>query len=227
MPASRHPSRTSSATPLHTAFLSLLPRVQTHARIAFRDIRCPAQKEEVIQEVVALAWRWFLRLHERGKDVSRFEATFVTLVARAVRSGRRVCGQEPARDVLSPTAQRRHDFRIEALMMPRPAHDGRYAPPRGRQHRDAIAERLRDNTLTPVLDQVQFRVDFPCWRATFQGRDRRVLDQLMRDERTSDVARRFGLSPARISQLRGQFRASWAAFCDGPTKIAGMERASA
>ena len=226
MPPSPHPLNSPPAA-LHAAFLALLPRVQTHARFAFRDVRCPARKDEVVQEAVALAWKWFLRLHERGKDVARFEATFVTLVARAVRSGRRVVGVEPAKDVMSPVAQRRHGFAVRGLTTARPAHDGRYSRPHGQRDQDAYEERLQDNTRTPVPDQAAFRVDFPAWRATLRGRDRRVLDRLMRDERTSDVARVFGLSPARVSQLRRRFRASWAAFCDGPTGLPGRERASA
>jgi hypothetical protein len=35
----------------------------------------------------------------------------------------------------------------------------------------------------------------------------------MQDERTLDLAERYGLSPARISQLRREFMDDWLLFC--------------
>jgi hypothetical protein len=58
--------------------------------------------------MVALLWHWHLRLAQRGKDVTRFPSALASFAARAVRSGRRVYGQEKDKDVLSPLAQTRH-----------------------------------------------------------------------------------------------------------------------
>ena len=63
-------------------------------------------------------------------------------------------------------------------------------------------------------EQVAFRVDFPNWLASLSERDRRVVEQLILGERTRDVARRFGISPGRVSQLRREFHLAWLAFCD-------------
>src|SRR5262245_35303180 len=63
---------TSTTAALHKQFLPLLTRVQRHAEVVFRRIRWSHLKEELTAEAVALAWRWFLRLVERGKDVSAF-----------------------------------------------------------------------------------------------------------------------------------------------------------
>src|SRR5690242_15354334 len=71
-------------------FLTLLPRVELQGRIFFRHIRCPHKKADLLQEMRSLAWKWFVRLHQRGKDATEFVATFVTLLARAVNSGRRL-----------------------------------------------------------------------------------------------------------------------------------------
>src|SRR5262245_39967284 len=136
---------------LHARFLRLLPRIETHARIFFRGIRCPVKQADKVQECIALAWKWFLRLSEQGKDVFAFPMAFVALVARAVRCGRRLCGQERSRDVLSPLAQQRHRFRVELLpASTRSTHEQLYATPHGQALLDAYEERLRDNTLTPV-----------------------------------------------------------------------------
>jgi hypothetical protein len=78
---------------------------------------------------------------------------------------------------------------------------------------EVIDEALHGNVETPVLDQVMFRCDFPAWRRTRCERDRRLLDDLMLGERTQDVARKFGLTPGRISQLRREFHADWQRFC--------------
>src|SRR5215469_11837317 len=97
---------------LREQFLALLPRIELHARITFRGVCCPGRRADAIAEAVALAWKWHVRLAERGKDVRQFPAAFAALAARAVRSGRRACGQEKSKDVLSPVAQRKQGFRV-------------------------------------------------------------------------------------------------------------------
>ena len=90
---------------LQEQFLALLPKLHTHAAIYFRGIPCPDRKADTINEMIALAWSWFLKLQEKGKDITQFTMVFVYLVAKAVHSGRRICGQEKSRDVLSRLAQ--------------------------------------------------------------------------------------------------------------------------
>ena len=43
-------------------FLSILPRIAKHGHIYFRHLRCPNRKEDAIQEMTCLAWKWFVRL---------------------------------------------------------------------------------------------------------------------------------------------------------------------
>jgi hypothetical protein len=69
---------------LHARFVLLLPRIELHGRIYLRHLRCPHKKADAIQEMRALAWKWFLSLIERGKDPADFVATFVGFLARAV-----------------------------------------------------------------------------------------------------------------------------------------------
>ena len=145
---------------LHVRFLRLLPKIETHARIHFRGVRCPVKQEDRVQECVALGWKWFLRLAERGKDVFQFPMAFAAMVARAVKCGRRLCGQERARDALSLLAQQRHGFRVGSLpTSTRSSHEELYATPQGQAQLDAFEERLRDNTITPPPDAAAFRVD--------------------------------------------------------------------
>jgi hypothetical protein len=186
---------------LQARFLALVPRIEKHARIYFRDVRCAARKADCIAETLAVAWKWFLSLVQRGKDVTQFVSTFASLAARAVRSGRRVCGQENSKDVLSPTAQRRHAFEVKSLSS------------EGREYDDILEEALHDNVRTPPPEAATFRIDFPQWLTSWSLRDRRLIADLMVGERTLDVARKYRLSPSRVSQLRRQFCDDWATFC--------------
>jgi hypothetical protein len=145
-------SRTPDPAPeeLHARFLSILPRIELHGRVYFRHLRCPHQKEDAVQEMAALCWKWFVRLAARGRDATRFPGALATFAARAVRSGRRVCGQEKAKDVLSPLAQQRQGFAVGKL----PACSTLNGSP--------LEEALRDNTRSPVDEQAAFRLDFPA-----------------------------------------------------------------
>ena len=197
----------ASPDPLHAGFLVLLPRVEAHARVAFRDLRCPVRREEALAEMVALCWLWFVRLRRRGEDPSAFPSALATFAARAVRSGRRLCGQERGKDALSPLARQRHSFAVSSL------------PQASTLDGNPLDEALHDNTQTPVPEQVSFRLDFPAWLATLSDRDRRLALDLMRGERTQDVAARYGLSPPRVSQLRRQFLDGWGRFCGDRAEV--------
>src|SRR5262249_42379057 len=116
-----------SACELHAAFLLILPRIETHARIWSRHLACPGLKEDFVSEAVALAWKSFLRLAQRGRDATKCASALASRAVRAVRSGRRLCGQQRSRDAMSAPAQRRHGFLVEELLPPavheRPRHE--------------------------------------------------------------------------------------------------------
>jgi hypothetical protein len=208
-------------TELHARFRALLPRIELHGRIYFRHLRCPHRKADVIQEMRALAWKWFVRLVQRGRDPADFVMGFVTLLARAVGSGRRLAGMLRAKDVLNPATQRRRGFQVERLpAWHRAGHERLYADPHGQELFDAFEERLRDNRITPVPAQVAFRIDFPAWLATLTGRERRIIRAMSLGERTLDLARQFEVSPARISQLRREFHDGWVRFTADPDERA-------
>jgi hypothetical protein len=189
---------------LQARFLAVLPRIETHARIYFRHLRCPNQREEAVAECLALAWWWFIRLVRRGKTPEAFITVLADFAARAVSSGRRLCGQEKANEVFSPMAQRRHGFMVQRLHA--------YDTPAGSPWEEAV----QDNTQTPVAEQVIFRIDFPAWLQNRTKRDRRIIDRLLRAERTGAVAQAFDLSPGRVAQLRRHFHADWLRFGAAP-----------
>src|SRR5262249_31751755 len=95
--------------------LTLLPRIELHGRIVFRQLHCLHQRQEAVAEMTGLGWKWCVRLQERGKDPAGFPGALVAFAARAVKSRRRLCGCEKPRDVLSRRAQRGHDFTVAPL----------------------------------------------------------------------------------------------------------------
>jgi hypothetical protein len=204
VPVSPLPARPLQA--LHGRFLSLVPRIRLHGCVYFRHVRSTFTKEELLAEMVAICWKWFVRLVQRGKDPLAFPSALASYAARAVRSGRRLVRQERARDVLSPVAQQRHGFLVSRL----PYVETEFVNP--------LLEALIDNTVSPVLDQVAFRLDFPAWLLTQSERDRRLIEGMLLGRRTSELARQHGLSPARVSQKRREFHQDWERFTADPAE---------
>jgi hypothetical protein len=206
------PRHTDTAA-LHRHFLDMLPRIERHALIYFRHVPCRQRRDDAVAEALALSWRWYLRLVERGKDMSTFVSTLATYAAKAVNCGRRLCGQEKAKDVLSPLAQRRHSFVVETLSgCVQVPHDKLYGEVGGQRQIDSFEERLRDNTRTPPDEQAAFRIDFPAWLRRLSQRNRRLARDMADGYRTKELARKYGTSQARISQLRREFMEDWRKF---------------
>jgi hypothetical protein len=152
-------------------------------------------------------------LHERAKDPSNFLMAFTTYLARAVNCGRRLAGTAKAKDVLNPRTQKRRGFKVEYLpTCIRSGQEHLYASPLGQELQDELEERLQDNTITPVFDQVQFRLDFRAWLKTLTPRERRMVRGMMRNERTMDLSKKFEVSPGRISQMRRELHDDWLRF---------------
>jgi hypothetical protein len=197
------PFSSAALAHLHASFLAIvLPRVLSHGRICFRGIKCPHRRNDAIQDMIGLAWKWHLRLAEKGKDATAFPTALASYAARAVKSGSRVAGQERANDVLSPVAQRGHHFYVGRL----PDFETLTEHP--------LCEALLDNTKSPPDETVCFKLDFLAWLASLAERDRSIVEDLMIGERTRDVANKYKVSPARISQKRREYQQDWRNFWD-------------
>jgi hypothetical protein len=205
------PTHSPEAQQAH--FLAILPRIETHAQVRFGFLKCPGKREDAVAEVIAVAWKWFLRLVEQGKDVNDFVMVLADYAVRHVRSGRKLCGQERAKDVLSSRAQRLKGFTVERL----PSsllrnHNTLYGDPHSQDLIDAFEERLKDNTLSPVPDQAAFRIDFPNWLSRLGTRNRAIAEDMAKDHSTQDLAAMHKVSAGRISQLRRELHADWRRF---------------
>ncbi len=192
-----HTQKSRSRTPKwHRQFLQMLPAIQRYAAYAFRH-QPPKVRSELVAEVVANACVAFARLVQLRKADLAYPTPLAMYGCRQVRDGRRVGTVRNTRDVLSPTAQRKHGFDVERLGTPWLA-----------EWQEAVLEDHR----TAVADQAAFRCDFPEWLRTLSRRNRRIAEMLSTGESTTQTARKFRLSPARVSRLRREFAESWRQF---------------
>lgn len=66
-----------------------------------------------------------------------------------------------------------------------------------------------------VSQQVAFRIDFPEWLGSMSDRDRKIAADLAAGHSNQEVAKRFDVCMARISQKRKEFAKSWERFHEG------------
>jgi hypothetical protein len=178
--------------------MEMLPIIRNYANAAFTYLD-PESRADAVQEVVAYATLAIARLAE----LKKLDLAFPTVLARygivQFRDGRRVGNHLRICDVLSSYAQHRKGFIVERL-----------------DHFDKEtnewAEAIVEDSRTPVPEQAAFRIDFPDWLKVLSKRNRRIAEALAVGHSTSQVARRFKVSPARISQLRAELQISWQAF---------------
>jgi hypothetical protein len=189
---------TSSHPAWQARFVAMLPAISSQAQVAFRGLD-PEKREDAIAEVIANSFAAYARLVELDKESLAYATPLATFAIRQYRDGRRVGSKQCNRDVYARRAQRLGKFRLQHLGS---AHS----------HSDGWREQITDNMRTPIPDQVQFRCDFPAWLETLKSRDRRIALKLADGERTSTVAKLFGVSPGRVSQVRAELCQAWQSF---------------
>ena len=141
----------------------------------------------------------YSRLVEQGRESVAFATVLAKFAIAQVRSGRQVGGQLNIKDVSSKYCQQRKRIRLGRL--------DRFDPVE-----NCWQETIVEDHRTPILDQVCFRIDFPAWLDSLPPRDRKVAQCLAEGLSTTEVADRFGVSMARISQLRRELEKSWLRF---------------
>lgn len=182
----------------HDEFLAMLPVICSCARHKFRLFNSDV-RDDLVQEVVCNAFRAYRRLVELGKQDLAYPTALARFAVKQVRAGRRIGGNESPRDVMSPRAQCRVGFAVERLAEFSPAEQ---------QWKEVLVE---DKRATPA-DIAACRVDFAEWLKLLSKRERKIALSLAGGETTSGVAKKFGVTSARISQLRGWLRQSWERF---------------
>lgn len=182
----------------HDRFLRLLPDIRRHAGMLLQRLT-PRIREEAIDDVVAHALVSYLRLVELDKENLAYATPLAHYAVARYRAGRRVGLPTNSRDVLSQSCQRRNQFAIEGLNC--------FARCGGALQ-DILVE---DKRFTPA-DTAALRIDFQAWLESLSKRNRQLAEQLAMGETTCTVARLFGLSSGRVSQLRRELREAWYSF---------------
>jgi hypothetical protein len=110
--------------------------------------------------------------------------------------------------VTSTYCQRRRDVVVVTLFQR--AEDGRW--------QEILVE---DRHSTPA-DVAACRIDFRTWLRRLDRRRRAAAKLLASGTTTSEAAKELRLSAAKVSQLRGELRASWEEFQQEPGQLAAV-----
>lgn len=172
--------------------------MRSQLRFAFGRLP-PEAREEAIQEGLASTLVAYRRLFERGRAAVARPSPLANYAIRQFSAGRITGGRLNVRDVASTACRRRHGLVVERL-------DGRDEATG--LWREFLVE---DRTCTPA-ELAASRIDYPAWLRTLSCRHREIALALADGGTTRDVARRFGLCPARVSQLRNELKCSWEQF---------------
>jgi hypothetical protein len=182
----------------HEVFLRVLPTVRLHARIAFRGLD-PEARTEAVQNSICNACSAIARLAELDKLGLVYPSVLARFAVAQTKDGRMLGRPLNCKDVSSAYCQRRKRFVMQRL----DKYDAE-------EHswREIVIE---DRHVGPA-EVVRVRVDFSDWLRRLPRRNRRIAQFLALGNRTSEAARKFGVSEGRVSQLRRELHKNWHEF---------------
>ncbi len=182
----------------HAAFLAMLPSIRRQAHITFRKV-CPELRHDLIEEVIANCFTAYARLVELGQEDFAFPSALARFAVAQIRVGRRVGNHLRIRDVMSGYAQHRKGFQVQRLD---------YFDAEENCWQETLVE---DKRATPP-EIAACRIDFSSWLRRLPRQRRKIALALAGGETTTEAAKTFGVTAARISQLRQWLKESWDAF---------------
>ncbi len=184
--------RNDNETKWQSSFVAMLPEIEQKLCRAFYRLDREA-REDAIEEAVVHSLLVYLRLHEQGRAEVATPSSLAWYSSRQVKRGRPAAGRMNGKDPLSRYARIGNGIQIEC-------QPGNWI--------DAILEDKR----AMVADQVAAKLDVSAWFASLTRRMRQVAKDLAFGFSTSEVAKKHGVTPGRISQLRRILEASWLTF---------------
>jgi hypothetical protein len=173
----------------------------TRAPITFRAAG-PELRAELVQEVVASSFAAYARLVELGKEELAFPYPLARFAIGQVRAGRQLGNRRRVQEVMSGYGQRRKGFHVERLD---------YFDEEENRWEEIVVE---DKRATPA-DIAACRIDFASWLRLLATLRRKIALALASGDTTSAAAKKFDVTPARISQLRQWLKESWESFQGG------------
>jgi DNA-binding CsgD family transcriptional regulator len=174
-------------------FVNMVPEIQSRAGATFRHLD-PEAREEAVAETVAAAWKNHVHCVGQGKAIGA--AGLAHYAVLGVKSGRSLCGQS-ATDVQALRTQLLRRVTVESFdALPlRQADSGWWER----------SEALEDKRLCDrPFHRVRIRHDYGAFLAlpVVSDQERQVFQLLADGNRTSEIARRLGVSAPRVCQLK-------------------------
>jgi RNA polymerase sigma factor (sigma-70 family) len=192
------PQTSSCESDRDAKFLAMLPRIRRQAAYYLR--RLPTEERaEAVQEVVANAFVSWVRLNDRGKAGVAYAGPLARYGVRQYVSGRRVGSRMNSHDVTSDYCRQKRMVSLQQL--------DRFDEPT-----DEWQEIVVEDRHSGPAEVATTRIDFAAWLESLPERTRRVAETLATGEATSHVARMFGVSASRVSQIRRELYHAWRIF---------------
>ena len=190
--------QSKSATSRNAKFIDMLPSISRYARFAFRSLKAEAQ-EEAVQEVIAKAFVAFVRLVELGKTDLAYPTVLARFGVAQFKSGRRVGMKLNCKDVLSAHAQMQNGITVDRL-------------DRFDQEENEWREVIVEDRRAGPAETAAARIDIAAWLKTLTSNQRKIAKTLAVGETTKGAARKFRITPGRVSQTRRELKMAWDEF---------------
>ncbi len=179
-------------TTWQSSFVAMMPEVVQKLRLAFCQLD-PEAREDAIEEGVVHSLLAYIRLHEQGRAEVSTPSSLAWYSSQQVKRGRPAVGRMNGKEPLSRYGQISNDIKLER---------------QPNNWIDAIVEDKR----AAVADQVAAKMDVGAWFATLTKRTKEIAKDLAFGCSTKEVAKKYGVTAGRISQLRRVLEESWLAF---------------
>ena len=173
-------------------FVAMLPEIEQKLRLAFWRLD-PEARENAIEEGVVHSLLAYVRLVDQGRAEVATPSSLAWYSSRHVKRGRPTSGKMNGNEPLSRYGRISNDIEIER-------QSGTWI--------DTLVEDKR----APIADQVAAKMDVGVWFATLTKRMKEIAKDLAFGCSTSEVAKKYGVTAGRISQLRRVLEESWLAF---------------
>ena len=180
-----------------TGFSEMLPEILNQLRFLFRGLR-REERDEATAEAVANCAIAYYRLYRQGKVEVAYPSPLARFAAKQYQAGRRIGHSENVNEITSIAAHRRHGLTIHRLDQ----CDGEGG------WKEVLVE---DGRCTPA-ELAASRIDFKEWLRRLDRQKRRIAQTLATGESTGAAAKKFRLTPGRISQIRQELAREWNGF---------------
>jgi hypothetical protein len=141
----------------------------------------------------------FRRLVELDKVDIAYPTVLARYAVARYKVGRRVGSPLNCHDVLSPYARHKNRIRVGHLWQHACCQGG---------WNEILVE---DKNAGPA-EVASYRIDFAAWFAGLTPRQRTISNLLVAGETATSIAKQYGVTRGRISQIRKQLRESWEEF---------------